>query len=106
MDNPFEEDNDVSLENKNNALDNEINVLLWKEKKGRKTNTYASGWNIDESELKQYLKEFKKSHGCNGSIKSDEENLIMHLQGDKVDDVAKFMVSKGVKEENIRLKGQ
>ena len=103
MDNPFEEDTSVNNES---LLDSEINILLWKEKRGRKTNTYASGWNIDESELKNYLKEFKKSHGCNGSIKKEEEDYVLHLQGDKVDDIFAFMVSKGIREDNIKLKGQ
>ena len=104
MENPFDEENIyVSQEN---ALDNEIHILLWKERRGRKTNTYASGWNIDETELKQYLKDFKKSHGCNGSIKKEEENLIMHLQGDKVDDILEFMISKGINKDNVTLKGQ
>ena len=104
MENPFEENN-TSVNNEN-SLSDEINILLWKEKRGRKTNTYASGWNIDESELKNYLKDFKKAHGCNGSIKKDESDFILHLQGDKVDDIFAFMVSKGIKEENITLKGQ
>ena len=103
MENPFEEDTSVNNES---LLDSEINILLWKEKRGRKTNTYASGWNIDESELKNYLKEFKKSHGCNGSIKKEEEDYVLHLQGDKVDDIFAFMVSKGIREDNIKLKGQ
>ena len=103
MDNPFEEDNSV---NQLSALDSEYNILLWKERRGRKTNTYVTGWNISESELKQYLKDFKKANGCNGSIKLEDGNLMLQLQGDKIDEITKFMLLKGIKEDNIRLKGQ
>lgn len=104
MDNPFEESqsNDAF---ENVSFGNELNIVLWKESKGRKTNTYVRGWNIDESELKQYLKDFKKTHGCNGSIKN-ESGLVVHLQGDKIDAITEFMISKDIKKENITLKGQ
>ena len=105
MDNPFEDNG--SNDNANSfGLDSELNVVLWKESRGRKTNTYVSGWNIEENELKQYLKEFKKTNGCNGSIKNEDSGLIFHLQGDKIDELTKFMIMKGIKEDNITLKGQ
>jgi len=103
MDNPFEEDESITT---TNQLDSEFNVLVWKENRGRKINTYLSGWNIEKDELKQHLKDFKKSHGCNGSIKIEDDVKVLHLQGDKVDDIISFVISKGVKEENITLRGQ
>ena len=104
MDNPFEESQSNDIIG-STGFGNELNIVLWKEAKGRKTNTYIRGWNIDELELKQYLKDFKKTHGCNGSIKN-ESGLIVHLQGDKIDEITEFIISKGIKKENISLKGQ
>ena len=99
--NPFE----VVEEEKVLARDNDITI--WKENRGRKVNTYITGWNIDVSELKNYLKEFKQSKGCNGSLKTDDDGSArLHFQGDKVDDFIIFMESKGVDKETITLKGQ
>ena len=54
--NPFECDNEVS----NNIEPTIVNITIWKEKRGRKTNTYLTGWNLEEDELKGYIKDFKK----------------------------------------------
>lgn len=100
--NPFEDE--IEQNNVLTQLDtNEI--VVWKENRGRKTNTYVSGWNIDKDQLKKYLKEFKKKNGCNGSLKTVEEKLVLHFQGDKVIDIIDFMVSKGIDSESIITKG-
>ena len=104
MDNPFDEE----LSNKKTSVDfdHEFHVTIWKESRGRKTNTYVKGWDISEDELKQYLKDLKKSHGCNGSIKNEEGKFMVHIQGDKISNFTEFMISKGIKAENIILRGQ
>ena len=102
--NPFEREEDTSnLETPIETND----ITVWKENRGRKTNTYITGWNIDKEDLKNYLKEFKQAKGCNGSLKVDEEgNTKLHFQGDKISDFIAFMVSKGINEEIITIKGQ
>jgi len=102
--NPFECDNEVS----NNIEPTIVNITIWKEKRGRKTNTYLTGWNLEEDELKGYIKDFKKKKGCNGSLKEDEETggFKLHFQGDKVDDVIEYHKTKGIIDDNITLKGQ
>lgn len=101
--NPFEEETSV---NKINQFSNNFDITIWKESRGRKTNTYLSGWNITESDLKDYIKDFKKTHGCNGSLKSENGDYILHFQGDKVDKIFEFVISKGVDKDTITIKGQ
>lgn len=78
MDNPFEIESS-SLEN----FDDE-SLLISVERQGRKQNTFISGWQIPEAELKTHLKNLKKSLGCNGSIKTHkingEDTTVLHLQ--------------------------
>ena len=103
--NPFEcEDDNVS----NNITPTTVNITVWKEKKGRKTNTYVIGWNLEKDELKGYLKEFKQKHGCNGSLKIDEETdgPKLQFQGDKIDEVIELINSKGIDSDKITIKGQ
>mgnify|MGYP001291528280 CR=1 FL=1 len=98
--NPFEREEETVI------LQKENDITIWKENRGRKINTYITGWNIDIEDLKSYQKEFKQSKGCNGSIKSDEDTPKLHFQGDKVNEFIIFMISKGVNEDTITLKGQ
>lgn len=101
--NPFEENENMSTI----STTAKSNITIWKESRGRKTNTYITGWNLTQDELKQYLKEFKQTKGCNGSLKNDEsEGFKLHFQGDKIDDFIEFMISKGVDQESITVKGQ
>lgn len=85
-----------------------MNIIVWKESRGRKTNTYVTGWNIDKAELQGYFKEFKQKHGCNGSLKKEEESdgYKLHFQGDKIDQIIDLIKSKGVDENFISIKGQ
>lgn len=102
--NPFED---------NNIQDNFVtnNVTIWVEANGSKKNTYVSGWNISETQLKNHLKVIKKKNGCNGSIKSlpNESNngfvTIIQLQGDHVDFVKEYLIKNDVYEDNIKVKG-
>lgn len=102
--NPFE-DNIIQ----DNFLTN--NVTIWVEANGSKKNTYVSGWNISETQLKEHLKFIKKKNGCNGSIKSlpNESNngfvSTIQLQGDHVDFVKDYLIKNDVYEDNIKVKG-
>ena len=99
--NPFErEEESVTVQKEND-------ITIWKENRGRKVNTYITGWNIDITELKCYLKEFKQSKGCNGSIKIEEDDTYkLHFQGDKISDFIEFISSKGIDKDTITIKGQ
>lgn len=100
--NPFEnEDN-----NENNVVFSSQNITIWKENRGRKINTYITGWNLETDELKQYIKSFKQTKGCNGSLKMEDGSPKIHFQGDKVIEFIEFMISKGVDENCITIKGQ
>lgn len=102
--NPFE--NEVSIDPlTSNNFSSKYEIIIWKESRGRKTNTYVKGWNIDETDLKQHLKEFKVKNGCNGSIKSEDGNFVLHLQGDKINAITQFLNSKGVDSEEITIQG-
>ena len=102
--NPFEDE----VENIDEVT--EFEVTIWKEQSGRKTNTYFTGWDIDIKQMKDYIKDLKKKHGTNGSVKyldedDSQKKLKIQLQGDNVDKVYSFLVEKGIKEENIVIKG-
>jgi translation initiation factor 1 (eIF-1/SUI1) len=85
-----------------------MSIQIWTEEKGRKTETYVSGWNIDESILKQYLKNIKKTKGCNGSFKEKEINgnkiKVILLQGNHKDYLFQYLIEKGADESNIEIK--
>ena len=115
--NIYEEDINTSFD------DNKI--IIWIQENGRKKNTYISGWNIDESLLKEHLKIIKKKKGCNGTIKNmlddttynilSKENLknnknnsnikILHFQGDQCDFVYNYLQNNGYNKNNICIKG-
>jgi len=103
--NPFE--NDDTNTNTYIPLEDKC-IEIWKEVKSGKTNTYISGLLFSKEELMLYLKQIKKSKGCNGSIKEslDDNNnnlYIFHLQGDHINYLIEFFKQKEIN--NIKLKG-
>jgi len=94
----FESDNDM--------LDNMIEI--WVEERGRKSDTYIYGWNIDDESLKLHLKTIKKKRGCNGSIKQivkDNDSIkVMQLQGNVKDFVITYLKENGINDDNIRIR--
>lgn len=104
--NPFEENN---INFTNNILINDINIEIWIETFGRKKNTYISGWNIPNNEIKEYLKIIKKKNGCNGTIKKYlKDNIeidIIMLQGDHIQFMTKFLNDLNITLDNIHIKG-
>jgi len=86
----------------------EENILITKEKRGRKTNIFISGWDISPDDKKAHLKKFKTKFGCNGSVKdklinSVEENVI-HLQGEHTDKIIEYLCDNGVDKSKIIVK--
>ena len=84
------------------------NIEIWVEDRGRKSDTYVYGWNLDEETLKNHLKIIKKRKGCNGSIKEIiKENgaiKVMQLQGNIKDYIVSYLKENGVDEDNIKIK--
>ena len=115
--NIYEEDINTSFD------DNKI--IIWTQENGRKKNTYISGWNIEESLLKEHLKIIKKKKGCNGTIKNMLDDTtynissksiiknnknsssvkILHFQGDQCDFVCNYLQDNGYNKNNICIKG-
>ena len=100
--NPFDivKDDNIKI---NNNIDNIIDIRL--EILKRKKNTYITGWNITEQEIKDHLKYIKKKIGCNGTIKSiDNENTIL-LQGNHCNFMQNYLVEQGIDLDTINIKG-
>jgi translation initiation factor 1 (eIF-1/SUI1) len=99
--NPFED-----IEEKVSIKEN-IKIEIWVEEYGRKKNTFISGWNLSDSELKV----LKKKCNCNGTIKeldnliTDTKTKVVLLQGDHSKTVKDYMIANGINKDNIRTKG-
>ena len=108
--NPFEEID--TIENKEIKL-----IEIWMETSGRKKNTYISGWNISELELKEHIKVIKKKNGCNGTLKeinllndkllNDKPEVIkvIQLQGDHIDYMKEYLLAQNIDSYLIKIKG-
>jgi translation initiation factor 1 (eIF-1/SUI1) len=88
---------------------NDNNLIeVWSETRGRKSDTFIYGWNIDDDELKNHLKNIKRSKGCNGSIKEVTKETgkikVMHLQGNLKDYVVEYLIQNGIDMNNIKIK--
>ena len=83
-------------------------IEVWSEVRGRKSDTYIYGWNLDETMLKEHLKNIKKKRGCNGSmkelIKETGPIKVMHLQGNVKDFIIQYLQENGISESNIKIK--
>lgn len=88
------------------ANDNFIDIMV--KKNGKKTNTYISGWDIDDILLKQHLLKLKKLYGCGGSItninKDDNNIKVLHLQGDRSEMVLLYLINQGINKDLIKIK--
>jgi translation initiation factor 1 (eIF-1/SUI1) len=98
--NPFEneEDNNSSIKN--------TNVEVWLEINGKRKNTYASGLNFEADVLKEHLRNLKKKHGCNGSLKElsieGQVREVLQLQGDHVENMLTYLKSINISNITIR----
>jgi len=88
--NPFENDD-------NDTKETSSQVTIWVENnEKKKKNTCISGLPYTKSDLNEHLKNLKKKHGCNGSIKENDENkLILYLQGDHIYNVETYFKGLG-----------
>jgi translation initiation factor 1 (eIF-1/SUI1) len=98
---PFSQNinNDISFEE-----DNIVTITI--EHRGRKTNTYITGWNLDSGGRKEHLKNLKKTFGCNGSVKTfiidSIETPCIHLQGEHTEKIKQYLEENNVS--NITVK--
>lgn len=105
MSNPFEEMNNNSI------ITKKSNIEVWVEANGRKKNTYISGWELTNEQLKEHIKTIKKKNGCNGTIKdiinedTAEITQVIQLQGDHVDFVVNYLKQNNVDPSAIIIKG-
>jgi translation initiation factor 1 (eIF-1/SUI1) len=81
---------DTTQENNQTLFSNEI--IIWIETHGKKKNTFIKGLQFDESALKDHLKNIKKKHGCNGSMKDN----ILQFQGDHINNIKVYFNSIGI----------
>lgn len=72
---------------------------------GRKSVTHIIGWKLPIETLEEYTKFFKKVNGCNGTIKKVSEDYEIQFQGDQIEKVINFLLSKGINMENIKIIG-
>ena len=83
-------------------------IEVWVEERGRKSDTYVSGLDIDDIELKKNLKLIKKNKGCNGSIKEIIKEVgkvkVLQLQGNHKDYVIEYIKNTGIDESIIKIK--
>jgi translation initiation factor 1 (eIF-1/SUI1) len=93
-----------------NTTSIDYKIEIWLETMGRKKNTYISGWNISENEVKEHLKYIKKKNGCNGTIKKNindtNEKIVILLQGDHRYYMYDYLHNQGINQEYIHIKGK
>jgi translation initiation factor 1 (eIF-1/SUI1) len=98
-------DNTISFED--NDFD-ESKVIILSERRGRKQNTYIIDWNISKEDMKEHLKNLKRKHGCNGSIKTKiyqgDDKEVFHLQGEWKSQVKEYLMTLDINESNIEVK--
>ena len=82
-------------------------IILWLDKKGRKSITHIEGWNDDIDKLKEHIKIIKKTLACNASISIDtiKKTNSIQLQGDHIDYIYKYLINNGIDNEFIKIKG-
>jgi len=83
-------------------------IEVWVEERGRKSDTYVSGWDINDIKLKDHLKFIKRNKGCNGSIKELTRDTgkikVIQLQGNCKNYIIEYIKGNGVDESLIKIK--
>ena len=94
--------------NKNDIItDNNCNLEIIVESRGRKKNTYLTGWLNDKDKLKEHLKKLKRKIGCNGSVKKmnkEDNKFIFHLQGDRKDLLFEYLTNSKDNNDKVESK--
>ena len=101
--NPFN-NNDNQFNINNNFIDEKMEI--WIEQFGKKKNTYLSGWKLPDKELKEHIKIFKRNHGCNGTLKINDDNIkVIMFQGDHINNIISYLEKIDIDVKNINIKG-
>jgi len=87
---PFENNDEEQKEEIKETIIKEITI--WIETHGRKKNTFIQGLNFSEDILKEHLKNIKKKHCCNGSLKDN----TLQFQGDHINNLKLYFNSIGI----------
>ena len=108
--NPFNDDNESDNESDDyENISNRIEIRI--ESRGKRKNTYMTGWKLELNEQKNHLKKLRKMLSCSGSCKmvdidnTDKKKILFHLQGDHIDKLKSYLLDNGVKDEDISVKG-
>jgi translation initiation factor 1 (eIF-1/SUI1) len=107
--NPLNNDDDNDDNEINEKISNNNNKIFIRfQQNGRKKNSYVTGWMLDISDQKKHLKILKNKLACSGSCKvkniDGESKIVLHLQGDHVDFLKKYLIDNGVDGNNIDKK--
>ena len=101
----FDDNTNINFEDINL---NDDKIIIYSHRQGRKKNTYIIDWNISKDELKNHLKNLKRKHGCNGSIKiinfQGDDKEALHLQGEWKKEVEQYLLSVDIDKNNIEIK--
>jgi len=91
---PFNNNEDETIGDNRETTEELFNneITIWIETHGKKKNTFIKGLQFDELVLKEHLKNIKKKHGCNGSMKDN----ILQFQGDHIYNVKMYFNSIGI----------
>ena len=79
-------------------------VIIKLVSRGRKCTTNVYGWKLTKQELKNHLKKLKTANGCNGTIKEDDSENYILLQGNLIEIVKNYLIENGVDENDITIK--
>ena len=73
-------------------------------------NTYMTGWGLDLPTQKNHLKILRNKLSCSGSCKKKKidntEKIVFHLQGDHVITLKEYLISLGMNDVDIKIKGR
>lgn len=86
-----EETNDVSTDKPIET--SRLDIIFEKKGRGGKTATIISGFTIDDETIAALASEMKQKLGTGGSARGGE----ILIQGDRRNDVLKFLTAKGIK---------
>lgn len=90
-----------------NNFKNKIHIK-YQQRNGRKGITLIEGLEkyIERPILKKIIKSWKKQLATNASVKYDDDNMIILLQGDKRNDISTYLVNNEIcNKENIKMHG-
>lgn len=83
----------------------QFKIEIWIETKGRKSITFVSGWDIEDNIMTDHLKIIKRKNACNGSFKTEDNTMIMQLQGDHIKYMYTYLTQQNIDKKSIIIRG-